>query len=124
MAPFQVCNVCCIVWDKQSNAGEIAWVVTIRETWQVNQPNYHSDPEPGLSVGSPQHLLNFWTPGACEGDEPADPKQQNLHYTAKHWDTQEESQWEPVIGGIAEARGLEPDKWLMAINTFKERWLD
>ena len=49
------------------------------------------------------------TVGACEGEKPTDPKQQDLHNTGEQ-DIQEEPQREPVIGGIAKKRDLGPNQ--------------
>lgn len=51
----------------------------------------------------PPHL---WTVGTYDGDEHADSKLQDLHDTGQQ-DFQEEPQWDPVINGVADTRGLE-----------------
>ena len=43
-------------------------------------------------VGLPQHPPNLWTIGECEGDEPRDPKQEDLHDTEQQQDIHEEHQ--------------------------------
>ena len=55
---------------------------------------------------------------------PADPKVQGLHDTGQRQGIQEES-WRSIdivdsnIDSVVEARGFEPDQWLVAINTCK-----
>lgn len=58
-----------------------------------------------------------------EGHKPTDTKQKDFHNTGQQ-DIQEEPQWDTIIGDEAEARSLEPDKWLLAVNTYMWRWMD
>ena len=51
--------------------------------------------------------------------EPTNSNQQNFHGTGQQQDIQKKSQWEPIISGGAEARDLEPDQGLIAMNTYK-----
>lgn len=57
----------CACWD---STGEFTMVVRLRENWWTDQPCYYPGPESGLWVGLPQHPLNLWTVGACEGYKP------------------------------------------------------
>lgn len=66
----------------------------------------------------PQHPPHLWSVGTCEDDELIDPKQQDLHDSGQQ-DIQQEPWWEPLISGIAEAKGLKPDLWLVTMNTCK-----
>lgn len=38
----------CIGWADLGNAGELTWMVIVRESWWSDQPNYNPDPEPEL----------------------------------------------------------------------------
>lgn len=49
---------------------------------------------------------NLWTIGGFEEGEPTNPKQHDLHDTLKQ-DIWEETQWEPIIGSVAETTDLE-----------------
>lgn len=93
-----------IGWANWGSAGELAWVVAMRESYQTDQSTCHSGSDPGLWVSSPQHPSYLWTVGACEGCKPADPKQQNLHYSGQQA-IRKEPQWEPIMSGVAETRG-------------------
>lgn len=46
-------------------------------------------------------------------------EQQGLHDTGKPQDSQEETQQEPMIGNIIEARDLKPDQSVVVVNTCK-----
>lgn len=98
-------TACCRKWANWSNAGELGLLASVRENWQADQRSYHPGWEPGLWVGSPQHSLHLWNAGACEGAEPEYPQLHDLRDTRQRRDIQEESQWEPRIEGVAEARG-------------------
>ena len=45
--------------------------------------------------------------GACEGDKPTDPKQQDLHNNTGY---PKEAPERPIIDGAAETRALKPDQ--------------
>jgi hypothetical protein len=54
--------------------------------------------------------------GMHEGAGPTDPKLQDLHDTKQQQDMQQESHWGSSIDREAEARGLVPDKWAIAMD--------
>lgn len=70
-------------------------------------------------LSHPNIYLHLWTARACEGFGTADPKLQDLHDTGQQQEIWEESQWRARIDGIAEARGLEPYQWPIAMNFCK-----
>lgn len=105
-----------IGWPSQNIAGELALAAQIRESWQNILLNYH--PGPGLWVDLHQNLHHLWTVGACERTNSADPKLQDLHDTEQQQDNQEESQWGSDIDDVTEARDLEPNQWLIAMNIY------
>jgi hypothetical protein len=59
-----------------------------------------------------------------EASGPTDPKVQDPHDTGQQEDIQEESQWASSLDRVAEARGLEPDQWVVAVNMCKQRGVD
>jgi hypothetical protein len=79
---------------------------------QADQLGHHPGPDSGHWVGLPQHLSHLWTPGVHEGAASTKPKLQQ--------DSQEEYQGRGFsIDSITEARGLKPDKSLIAMNICK-----
>jgi hypothetical protein len=58
-----------------------------------------------------------------EGSGPTDPKLQDFHETGLQ-DIRGESLWGSSIDNVTEARGLEPDQWLIAKDIYKQRSVD
>jgi hypothetical protein len=67
------------------------------------------------------HELNYhlWTAGVHEEASFRDPKLQDLYDTGQQQDIWEESQWGVSTDGVAEARDLEPDQWLITMTIDK-----
>jgi hypothetical protein len=61
----------------------------------------------------------LWIAVAQKGASPADPKLQDLNYTGQQQTIWEESQWRSSIDSEAEARCLQQDQCLIAMNIFK-----
>lgn len=59
-------------------------------------------------------LYNQWWSGLSHSCDLM--KYQDLHDTEQQ-DIQEEPQWEPIIGGLAETTGLESDQWFAAMKS-------
>jgi hypothetical protein len=102
-------------------AGGSAWdltlVLRLLKSWQADQISYHPDPDPGLWADPPQHIPHLSTTGVVHKSyTKATPKLWALHNTGQWKNIWEESQWGPNIDNIAEARGLEPDQWLIAMK--------
>ena len=107
-----------------SSPGEPTLVVQIRESPCYDQLSYQAGPDPGLWDGLPQNLYYLQTVEMCERASPADPKLQDLYDTGQQQDNQEESSWGSNIYGVTEARDLESDQWLIAMNICKWRCVD
>ena len=83
------------------------------ESGWADQLSYHSGPDPGFWIGTPQHLTHLWVAGAHERTGPTDPKLQNLHDTGQQQNIREESWWGSSIDGVAETRGQRLQNSLM-----------
>jgi hypothetical protein len=84
-----------------------------------------SGPGPGLCIGPSQHApYHWWTVGVHEEAGPTDLKLQDLHDTGQQQDIWDVFWWGSGIASVAEARGLEPDQWLIAVNICKQRYID
>lgn len=84
--------------------------------WQSRKAGRLTNSEPGYEwIGPPHYPMNLRTVGACEWIYGS--KTVGSPWQGQHQDTQEESQWEPILSGIAEIRDLKPDQWLVAMST-------
>lgn len=114
------------IWDLR--AGKLAccrlhWVSWPRQCWGAllggdNQGKLADWPTQNQGyewIGPPHYPMNLRTVGACEWIYGS--KTVGSLWQGQHQDTQEESQWEPIISGIAEIRDLKPDQWLVAMST-------
>lgn len=108
--------VCYIGWDIQGNAEELTWVDTYRKSWQAEQTSYHPGPESGLWDGPPQHPPCCWTAEACKGSR-STATGSSWHKIAIVYPRG--APMMPSVTDIADARGLEPNQWLSALNTYK-----
>jgi hypothetical protein len=112
--PLAICN---IGWTSWGQAGELthpggvgtelvgcpAQLLPRPRSRALSQPT----PTPTPSV----------TAGVSEGASPADPKLQDLPDTGQRQHIWEAARWKYRI--VADARGPEPDQWLMAMNICK-----
>lgn len=49
-----------IGWASWGSSGEVNLVMQAQLSWWTDQLNYFSDPDPGISLGLPQHLKHLW----------------------------------------------------------------
>ena len=69
-----------------------------------------------FELAHPQISIFYKLLGVCKRATPADPKLQDLPHTGQPQDNWEDSHWQSSIDGVTEARNIEPDLGLIAIN--------
>lgn len=69
----------------------------VMKNWKAGQLSYHLSQDPGLWVGSPQHLPHLWATEMYEGAGPEDPRLQDLHDTGKQQNTAQSPSEDPVL---------------------------
>lgn len=77
----------------------------------ISPTELHLRPEWGLWLGLTQQILNLWSVRAYEGSKPKYPNRITGYPRGLQVST--------FMCSIAEIRGLNPDQWLMAMNTSK-----
>ena len=113
-------------WPAQSQDGEFALMVHIRESWKLKIKKLRKRELTGwpaqlphrLWISPPKNLYHLPMVGAHEKASPADPKLHNLHDTGQQRDNWQESWWGANMDDVTEAKDLEPDGWLMARNIY------
>ena len=111
-----------VAWPEQCWRAHL--VVQIQESQWAGQPSHHPGLAPGLWVGPPQNLYHLWALGMPERAGSVDPKLQDLHDTGQRQDNWEESWRGSSMDGVTDARDLEQDQWLTAVNICKWRCVD
>ena len=53
--------LCFIGWARQGSAGELIWMLTMKGSWQDDQPSYYAGLEQGLIGNLPQQLSQLGT---------------------------------------------------------------
>lgn len=89
---------------------------------QIHQLSYHPGTHPELRAGSPQHLPNLWPARVCEGASPGEPELRDHHDWGQQPASQEKFQWGSSINGGLEARDLEPEQQLIAMDIWHTMW--
>lgn len=79
--PGPVLCVCSIMRASCGSVRESTCVVTMRGSWQADQPSCHPGWDPGLGGSQPETLPHLWTADRCEGEECEHTKPQDLHDT-------------------------------------------